>query len=179
MSKPQELAKDILVRWGKDLTEDLEKSLVKALRSGGNTNVQQPALNFREDASLVGDGVQMDIIASGEYWKWIESGRKKGERRIPADVVGKKWQNINGINAKDVILKLRLKANPKLKRVQNKMSYEKAAKSLSFVIQESIFKKGIKPKPFIDRVLEDGRIELLASELRRALGPAFKLEITQ
>lgn len=170
-------AKDYLEIWGKDLSADLEASLVAALRTGGNKSPQQPALNFSDNAYIDGVGVTLEINASGEYWKWIESGRKKGARRLPADKVGKVWQNKNGIDARDAILKLRLKANPKLKISKNKLNYDKSARSLSFVIQESIFKKGIKPKPYIDRVLEDGRIEVLSSNLLQILGKGFRLEI--
>lgn len=178
MSRAQERAKEILEVFGLKTAQDLEKSLVQALKDGGNKNPQQPRLNFRQDSELVGDGVKMDIIASGEYWKWIESGRKKGERRIPADVVGKKWQGMNNIDPRQVLIQLRLKRNPKLKSTKSSLNYNKAAMSLAFVIQGSIFRKGIKPKPFVDRVLEDGRIELLAATLRKELGPLFKLEIT-
>lgn len=178
MSRAQERAKEIFEEWGKRVTVDLEKSLVQALRDGGNKNIQQPALNFREEPYIVGNEVKMDIIASGEYWKWIESGRKKGERRIPAEVVGKKWQGMNNIDPRQVLIQLRLKKNPKLKSTKSSLNYNKAAMSLAFVIQGSIFRKGIKPKPFVDRVLEDGRIELLAATLRKELGPLFKLEIT-
>jgi hypothetical protein len=170
-------AKEILGRFGDKLAEDLEKSLVRALREGGSKNVQQPKLNFRSEDYIEGDGVTMEVIASGEYWKWIESGRKKGARRIPADVVGKKWQNLNGIDPRSIILQMRAKKKRGLSINKTKLNYDKAAKSLSFVIQNSIFKKGIKPKPFVDRVLEDGRIEMLSAELRQVLGKNYRLEI--
>jgi len=173
-------AKEILKEWGSELSKDLETSLVKALRDGGNRNVQNPALNFREDAYFIGDGVELNIIASGEYWKWIESGRKVGAKNIPADVVGKKWQGLNGIDPRRILLQIRAKVKTKKRKLNIKtkpLDYDKAAKSLSFIIQKSIKKKGIKAKPFTNRVLEDGRIEELALRLRQELGKEFKLEI--
>ena len=178
-------ARDILEKWGKELTEDLEASLNQALRDGGNRNPQQAALNFREEAYIDGAGVELQVLASGDYWRYIESGRKKGARRLPADRVGKVWQNQNGIDARQVIIKLRAKSKspglnykqPKVKRGKAGLNYDKAARSLSFIIQNSIFRKGIKPKPFVDRVLEDGRIEILSSTLAQVLGKGFKLEI--
>lgn len=174
----QSKAQDILEAWGKQVSEDLAESLDQALRQGGRKSPQQAALNFRQKVYIEGSGVAVDIIASGEYWKFIESGRKKGARRIPADVVGKEWQNQNNIDARSVILKMRVKNKKGLKVNKQSLNYNKAVRSLSFIIQNSIFKKGIKPKPFIDSVLEDGRIEALASTLRKVLGNEFKLEIT-
>lgn len=170
-------ARKILTEFGKDLADDLEQSLTKALRDGGRRNPEQPALTFKQETYIDGPGVEMAIMASGDYWKYIESGRKKGARRIPADVVGKVWQNTNNIDPRQVLMQLRLKKVRKLKTAKNKLNYDKAAKSLSFVIQNSIFKKGIKPKPFIDRVIDDGRIEVLSSTLRQVLGNEYKLEI--
>lgn len=170
--------KDLLTEFGKELSVDLEESLLKALKDGGRKNPQTTKLNFKEKAYIDGEGVSMDIIASGEYWKFIESGRKKGARRIPADVVGKKWQGANGIDPRKVLIQLRLKRNSKLKISKRSLNYDKAARSLSFIIQRSIFNKGIRPKPFVDRVVKDGRIDVLKERLREVLGPAYKLEIT-
>ena len=169
--------KELLTEFGKELSSDLEVSLVKALKDGGSKNPQAPKLNFKEKAYIEGDGVSMDIIASGEYWQFIESGRKKGARKLPADVVGKKWQNANGIDPRKVLIELRLKKNPKLKIRKRTLNYDKSAKSLSFIIQRSIFNKGIRPKPFVDRVVKDGRINDLKTDLKAILGREYKLEI--
>lgn len=170
--------KDLLTEFGKELSADLEVSLRKALKDGGRKNVQTTKLNFKEDSYINGDGAAMDIIATGEYWKFIESGRKKGARKLPADVVGKKWQNENNIDPRKVLIQLRLKKNPKLKISKQTLNYDKAAKSLSFIIQRSIFNKGIRPKPFVDRVVKDGRINDLKADLKAILGVEYKLEIT-
>lgn len=170
-------AKHILTQFFVELSDDLEESLNRALRDGGRGNPQKAALSFKHDIYDDGPGVSATITASGDYWKYIESGRKKGAKRIPADVVGKVWQNTNNIDPRQVLMQLRLKKVRKLKTAKNKLNYDKAAKSLSFVIQNSIFKKGIKPKPFVDRVIEDGRIEVLSSTLRQVLGKEYKLEI--
>lgn len=178
MSSVSEAAK-VLSEFGIKLSKDLESSLVKALREGGSTNPQQPKLHFDERIKIEGASVTLEITASGDYWKYIESGRKKGARRLPADKVGKKWQNANNIDPRKVLMQMRIKSSKKtLSYNKTKLNYDKAAKSLSFVIQNSIFKKGIKPKPFINRVIDDGRIEMLSAHLRQVLGPAYKLEIT-
>jgi hypothetical protein len=181
-------AKLILKSFGQDVAEDLKNSLNAALKAAGNRNPMEAALSFQPEFSEDSEGVTLNIVASGEYWKWIESGRKPKTRRIPADVVGKKWQNANGIDPRQIILSLRTKTKrkglnykqPKFNKKQKAvLNYDKAAKSLSFIIQSSIYKKGIVPKPFVDRVLNDGRLVKLRNELTEVLAQGFKLEITQ
>jgi hypothetical protein len=177
----------ILKAFGQDVAEDLKNSLNAALKAAGNRNPQEAALTFTPEFYDEPDGITMSIVASGEYWKWIESGRKPKTRRIPADVVGKKWQNANGIDPRQIILSLRTKTKrkglnykqPKIKGKSKPLNYDKAAKSLSFIIQGSIYKKGIVPKPFVDRVLNDGRLDKLRNQLTEVLSKGFKLEITQ
>ena len=181
-------AEKILIIFGKEVADDLKTSLKAALKAAGNTNPQEAALRFTPEFFEEPDGISLAIVASGEYWKWIESGRKAKTRRIPADVVGKKWQDKNGIDARQVILTLRTKKKKKglnykqpkfSKKQKSVLDYDKAAKSLSFIIQNSIYKKGIKPRPFVDRVLNDGRLDKLRNQLTDVLADGFKLEILQ
>lgn len=176
--------KDLLLVFGSDLAKDLDVSLRKALKDGGGKDLQTPKLKFDKKAYIDGNAVLLDIISiggapdgTGKYWRNIESGRKKGARKLPADVVGKKWQGGNGIDPRKVLVQLRLKKNPKLKISKKTLNYDKAARSLSFIIQRSIFNKGIKPKPFVDRVVNDGRINDLKADLKSLLGTEYKLEI--
>lgn len=178
MSKAQEEAKKILEDFGEEIIIDLKNSLSAALKAAGNKSPQEPALDFSFTAPTIeSDGISMNVLASDEYWKWIESGRKVGAKRVPADVLGLKWQNKNGIDARQVLVNIRLKKNPSLKISKNKLNYDKSVRSLSFIIQRSIFRKGIKPKPFVNRVLNDGRVQKLSNKLTEALGKAYKLEI--
>ena len=178
MSTVNEEAKKILEDFGEDIIIDLKNSLIAAMRAAGNRNVQEPHLDFSySQPKAEVDGVSMNVIASDEYWKWIESGRKPGAKRVPAGALGKRWQNQNGIDARQILINIRLKKNPQLKTSKNKLNYDKSVRSLAFVVQRSIFRKGIKPRPFVDRVLNDGRVNKLSLDLERALGKAYKLEI--
>jgi hypothetical protein len=62
----------------------------------------------------------------------------------------------------------------RLKRNVKKLKFDKAAKQLSFLIARSIGKKGVKPRPFIDRVINDGRLAMLGE----GLSLIFKREIS-
>lgn len=65
-------------------------------------------------------------ISMPEYAKYIESGRKRRKKKVPLSIILKQ---------------LRRKNLP-------------TTNGLAFAIQNSIYKKGIKPRPFIDRALD-------------------------
>ena len=168
----------LFIELGEGLTTDLRESLVSKLKESGRKSPNDPNLKFDQRIKTTPDGnVVLDIIAPDKYWRYIESGRKAGARRVPADALGKVWQNQNNIDARKVILSIQAKRNKPLKASSKALNYDKAAKSLSFIMQKSIFKKGIKPKPFVDRVLGDGRIQVFKSALTPLLGDQFKLII--
>lgn len=156
---------DLFEDFGIETSEDLESALGEALRKGGRRSPQTTRLRFEPKIKLSSDNnVGVDIAASGKHWRWIESGRRAGAKRVPADRLGKLWQNENNID-------------PRKSLKRPKMDFEKAARSLSFVIQRAIFKRGIKPKPFIGVVINDGRIQEFRQRLTPLLGEHFLLSI--
>lgn len=178
--------------FGKETAKDLKDSAEKALKDAGRKGVQGIRLDFNELIKTTPTGdVILDIQAANgkkgvKYWRYIEEGRKKGAKMIPAKVVGKEWQNQYNIDPRVVLLSIEARRKKKLginatrktlERPKKSLNYDKAATQLSFVIQRSIFKKGIKPKPFVDRVLSDGRINKLREDLTPLLGERFKLII--
>jgi hypothetical protein len=176
----------VFKEWGKAFAADLKESADRALKEGGRKNPNAIKLDFNEIIKVTSDGnIVLDISAVNgkkpvKYWGAIEEGRKKGVRRLPADVVGKVWQNEQGIDPRVVLLNMKNKisAKPrKFTRLKKTLDYDKAAKTLSFVIQNSIYKKGIKPKPFVNRVLTEENIQDLRNKLIPVMGEHFKLII--
>lgn len=174
MSTQQKIV-ELFREFGKRLAIDMRKSLVKKLKESGRISPNDPKLNFGPRIKSTSTGnVVLDIVAADKYWRYIETGRKPGARRVPADKLGKKWQNQNNINAVEILSRMRKKP---LKTSSKRLNYDQAAKSLAFVYQKSIFKKGIKPKPFVDRVINDGRFNDFRNQLIPLLGEQFKLVI--
>lgn len=170
---------DLFNEFGITIADDLKDSVVQALADGGRKNPQTVKLDFKLNPASGGGNVTITIQAvNGErgvdYWKVIDKGRRAGAKQPPSDVLGKKWQNMNNIDPR-VILKSLKRPNKKLK--SKEIPFDKAAKTLSFLLARSIKKKGIKPKPFVDRVLNDGRIEEFKRRLTPLLGEKFKLQI--
>ncbi len=198
-------AREILAKWGKELTEDLEVSLNQALKAGGSRKPQQSALQFGQRAFIDGGGVGLHITANLPYWRYIEhgvDGNKMGrgatqgpEGRVykytskgpNPDVFGEKWQKSNNIDARVVLLNIKAKAKAKknglnfkpskFKKLKKTLDYKTATNQFAYIVQKSVFYKGLKKRRFIDPVLEDGRIEVLSSTLAKVLGNGFRLEI--
>lgn len=188
-SKLQDEIAKVFREWGKESSLDLKTEAELALQRGGRTNPNTVSLEFKEVLTTTPDGnVQLEIVARRKgqpvkYWKAIEEGRAPGKKQPPSDVFGKTWQNEQAIDARVVLLQIQARkkglqtTNRKFKRLKKTLDYDKAVKSLSFIIAKSIGKKGIKPKPYLGKVLTDERIRELRNKLTPLLGERFKLII--
>lgn len=188
-SKIDEEIKKVFQKWGKETALEFKESARDALAKGGRTNPQTVSLEFKELIVTTEDGnVGLEIRAQklgkpAKYWKVIEEGRAANKKAPPSDVFGRTWQNEQNIDARVVLLEIQRKkkgivnVNRKFKRLKKTLDYDKAVKTLSFLIARSIGKKGIKPKPFVGKVLNDGRITELREMLTPLLGEKFKLII--
>ncbi|NBW23463.1 MAG: hypothetical protein EBR82_87535 [Caulobacteraceae bacterium] len=56
-------------------------------------------------------------------------------------------------------------------------AFEKAVKQLSYLIARGIKNKGIKPKPFFDKVLQDGRINKLSEQVSNLISKEIIVNI--
>jgi hypothetical protein len=169
--------------FGEELANDLEDSALRALREGGRTNPQTVKLDFHPVLSYADNKVTLAIKAVNgqrgvKYWDFIEKGRKKGAKGVPLDVVGKKWQNENNIDPRKILAEMAQKSGKPLKKGKKSLNYDKAAKALSFIIQRAIKRKGIKPKPYINRVINDGRLDRFRERLIPIIGEHFQFEIS-
>lgn len=173
MSLESEINK-LVTDFGQKLADDLNESLNKALRDGGSSNPEEAALRFEPSYKITADGTTLTIKASGDYWFYIEHGRRPG-KMPPSNKLGKKWQNKNNINAAKVVQEIQVNyyKSKGLNYKVKPLKYDKAAKQLGFIIARSIGKKGYKPRPFLDRVIKDGRIEAF----QKAISELMKKEI--
>jgi hypothetical protein len=185
MLKINEEIKKVFSDWGKETALELKEEAEAALKRGGRKNPNPPTLSFREFISTTSDGdVQLEIKAEtlnkkpAMYWRIIDEGRRPGAKQPPSKVFGKVWQHEQQIDPREVLLKIQAKKRPGLKLEKSKMNYERAALQLSYIIARSIKKKGIKPKPYLDRVLTTERIGKLRTKLTPLLGKKFKIIIT-
>lgn len=172
-----ESIRSILEEWGEKLVDDMKASIDQAVtHGGGQTSKLSGSVNYKVLRNQSGYSFKLSMA---DYWKYVEAGRRKGVKGVPLDKLGKKWQNLKGINPAKIIYEIQVDYNKRkgLKRKVKKLPFEKAAKSLSFLIQRSIKKKGIEPNPFFDRVFNQSRLNDLVEKLKPVIKHDIVLDI--
>jgi len=166
--------RETLEEWGFKLVSDMKSEIDKELgeHGGGQKTSLSGSVKYQVLKSVSG---YTFTLSMNDYWKYVESGRKKGAKGVPQSVLGKKWQNSKGINPSKIIYEMTVKYNAKkgLKRKVKKLPFEKASRQLAFLIQRSIKAKGIEPHPFFDKVFNQERLNQLTEQLK----PVIKQEI--
>lgn len=177
MSLESEINK-LITDFGNKLVTDLNASLNQALKDGGSKSPQEAALHFNPSYLITTQGTTIRINASDDYWYWIEHGRKPG-KMPPPNKLGKKWQNKQNIDPRKVVQEIQINYNKKmgLKHNVKPLSFDKAARQLGFMIARKIGKDGYKPRPFLDRVLKDGRITTLMAALSIIMKKEILIEL--
>ena len=137
--------------------------------------MQESSVTFQPKYIVTDEKTSIQIVTAQEHWRYIEHGRKPG-KMPPPNKLGKDWQVSQGIDARKVIAEINIKSNPKAK--PKRLSFDKASKQLSFLIARSIGRKGLKARPYIDRVLNDGRIDKLKNDLAKVISKDIKIELT-
>lgn len=160
--------------WGKYMADELTSEMNKAINKRGS-KVQDAALHFVNNISVWSNGVVCTVYAKSRngkdasYWQWIEEGRRKGSRRPPSGSIGTDWMVNNNIDPRKVVQKY-----SKSKKLP---TYANAAKQLSFMVSRSISVKGIKPKPYLNSVINQQNINKLREKLVPLMGEKFILII--
>jgi hypothetical protein len=180
--KIQEVCED----WAKNLSIELKNSLEKALHDGGSNNPQQAALTFNPVVKVDTKGnALVQIVATGDYWAVIEDGRKPNSKMPPPDKVGGKWMSTQGIDPRQILAEIEAKRKGGLSPIKNglskqkkALSYNEAAKRLSFVFARSIGRKGIEAKPYIKSVINDEAIEDLTDRLSEVMGKDIETSLS-
>jgi hypothetical protein len=189
---------EIILPFGDKLAEDLKESFDDALRSAGRKGVQETNIRFNPKYKVVLNTGQIEIKvlaldrkgAPAKYWSAVEHGRGANKKPPPSSALGKDWQVSAGIlDPVKVLINIHNNSLKKAKSLSTKrralrgkikgLSFDAATKQLSYLIARSIGKKGIKPKPFIDRVLNDGRIDKLTKDLADLFRKDITIELTR
>lgn len=201
MAAFEEIAK-ILEEWGEDLVKDLKINLQNELTKGRGRRVQEEDSLIKEPTlTYTQDGLRL-YVSMNDYWKYLERGVDGTERSYGSEHgytnkkpsgkhFGKKWQTSVGItNPQKILLELEIKykgINSRNKerrrslrakpRDKKRLSYDKAAKALGAIIARSVFKKGLRPKPFIKKTLTEQRKQDLKDRIAQAIKQDFELII--
>lgn len=111
----------------KKLTEIFAKVIEESVKASlVNIGLKDSKLYESVEVSIQNDSIS---VIMPEYYKYVESGRRAGVKKVPHRVLVK-WL--------------------KEKKIRSNNYNE-----LAWKIQNSIFKKGIKPRPFLNKAIDN------------------------
>ena len=164
------LLNDFGAKWANDLKTSLDKALKDGAKSG--ERVQTSRIEFVGGVKYYPNKVIISITPNEDYWYYIENGRKKG-KQPPTKVLGEEWQAKNGINPANIIYDMTIEYNQKkgfTKRKVKKLPFKKAAKQFAFIVARAIGKKGVKPRPFVDKGSNPQDLKDLLTNISKLIG---------
>ena len=172
----QEEVNRAVTRYAKKLAVYMNANLNEAINKGYNGG-QEASLRLTENIIDYKNGdFTIQIIASGDYWRFIEygvNGRKQNQNSpfsfkkeyINIGAVGKDWQSKNKIDARKIIAEIRLKRSKSLRISKKSLNFDKATKQLASMFARSIARKGLKKRPFIDKAIQDSNLQRFLEEV--------------
>jgi len=159
----------ICTKWIIDVANDMKAEINRLVKHGGGQESELEG-SVSPSVTVLSNGNVVVALSMADYWVFVEKGRKAGSKMPPSKPI-EDW-----IKAKGIKVELTVKKNTKkrkgITKVQRNLSFENKVKGLAFVMRRSIGKKGIKPRPFFDKVFNQSRID----ELKNMLAPVMKEE---
>jgi len=176
----------ILEAFGTKVVEDLRKSLSEKLQAraasykskypGGSSNPGDSALSASIKYLIVdsSEGIKLNVYLN-DYWEAVDSGRKAAG--VSQDARIDKWIKSRNLipgfqksNLEDRIdTQNRLNKTNRKTKVLKKMNFADAVKAMDYLVRRKLKNKGYQGNQFLTSVLEDGRQEKLATDIRLAM----------
>jgi len=168
---------DLVYQFAEDLIKDLQANLDKAqgkFNSPINSSFSlRQSITF-EPLRITQNGVQFDLKLN-EYYKWVDEGRKPGDRPPVDDIL--QWINtkpliiqskvdLTKVNKKGLVVKRRASAIEKL-------TIEEEKRKVAYLIARKIERKGTTATNFYSSVVTEERFNKFAKDLSEA----FKQDI--
>jgi hypothetical protein len=175
----------ILEAFGTKVVVDLRKSLSEKLQAraasykskypGGSSNPGDSALSASIKYLIVdsSEGIKLNVYLN-DYWEAVDSGRKAAGVSESAKI--DKWIKSRNLipgfqnkNLADRLEKQGKNTSNRKKKVLKKMKFADAVKAMDFLVRRKLKNKGYQGNQFFSSVLEDGRQEKLATDIRLAM----------
>lgn len=171
--------------FGTKLVTDVRNSLRDAGVTFGGGQDSKLAAKTRYIVKFTPDGFELDLLMP-DHWYWINNGRKPG----PVSEEGKKsigeWAKRKGIVGKFITDNLKervdrqaaIKGNTKRKlKMLKKLPFDKGVKALSYLVARKVTQKGYEATHFLDKVLNDGRLEKFKADIVAATKKEIQIAI--
>lgn len=155
------------------MVNDMKAEIHSIVTSGGGQATDLEESLDESSVEVLGNGNVVVTLRMADYWKFFEKGRGAG--KMPPSKPIEDWIKSRGLK-----VELTIKKKPRkrgISKVQRTLSYDKKVRGLAFVIRRSIGKKGIKPRPFFDKVFNQGRVNQLKEMLAPVMREEFIIEL--
>ena len=182
MNEVEKILEAFAIKVVKDLRKSLSDKLqakaasYKSKYPGGSSNPGESALGASIKYLTVdsSQGIKLNILLN-DYWEAVDSGRKAAG--VSQDAKIDKWIKSRNLipgfqksNLEDRIdTQNRLNKTNRKTKVLKKMKFADAVKAMDFLVRRKLKNKGYQGNEFYSSVMEDGRQEKLAVDIRTAL----------
>jgi uncharacterized short protein YbdD (DUF466 family) len=162
----------------KEYEQTIIDSLIKSLENNNKIAGGMLAQSIEAKTKIFGQSISLQVYMN-DYWKYVDSGRKKGSKQPPQDAMLKHIALRGEWHAKRVNDISNFYTNSKGLKVKRKnpLPKDKARKSLAFLIGRSIKRKGIKPTNFVEEGIS-GIERQLEADLLEAVGRQIEVQLT-
>lgn len=188
----------ILEDFGEKLVNDLRAALkAKNVGYGGQDSKLAAKINYKVKQTTRGITFKLHMP---DYWEFVDSGRDKGNvSKAGIKKIGE-WARAKGIVGKyqeDELYERQKKQIASKQRARNyskeskreraerkwktlkKMPFNRAKKQLAFAIANKIRAKGYEGNNFLTDTINDGRLDILATDLKDYGIENFKFDINR
>lgn len=192
----QEQIVQVFDEWGTSLVTDLQEAIHNLKddkgrtinHKGGQTTDLEGSVNYK----VVNQGGVISFkLSLAKHWKNVEDGRGANKTPPPVDAIDK-FIRQKGLDVNKILLDINARhkgigkslfgkkiSKRNLTSLKGKQNYDWKVKTLAFLIARSIGKKGIKPRPFYDKVVTDERIQDLKNRLAPIIKKQFTIDLTK
>jgi hypothetical protein len=178
-----------LISSAQKILDEFGVKLVKDTRKNYNDGQKKRSAKFKgthNENSVLGASIRFLIkrkqggiefqLLMNDYWKYINDGRKKGPVSKEGQSLIEKWIKKKSIDAPRIIdsFKKPLKTQGLTRKPT---SYVKAVKQLTYLIARKKKIKDTEGTGFLDKTLQDGRLDKLREDLTIVLRKDIKIQI--
>jgi hypothetical protein len=178
----------VLTEFGKDTVPDLQRSLksklsAKSSKYGTRRNSSSDLSNSIKFSFPKSSGSISFVLSMNEYGEAIDSGRKAHGVSSEGQESLIDWAKKQGVaeNYRKKDLETRLskqgKSTRKNKKKLVKMPFDKAAKTIAFLVARKLKKKGFEGNGFFSEIIKDGRVEELSAKLKEIIKSEIRIEV--
>lgn len=178
----------ILTEFGMNTVPDLQRSLksklmAKSSKYGTRRNSSSDLANSIKFTFPKSSGSISFVISMNEYGEAIDSGRKASGVSSEGQNSLMDWAKKQGVAEKlrKKDLETRLGRQSKSKRSNKKqlkkMPFERAAKSIAFLVARKLKKKGFEGNHFFSEIIRDGRVDELSAKLKEVIKSEIRIEV--